>query len=191
MNDQDKTRINRVITRTGDRGDTGLADGSRISKGHPRIQVLGELDELNSALGVLRARELDKDLDTTLGLIQQLLFDIGGELAVPGRQVIDDHDLVEVESRADTLNAELPPLKEFVLPGGHPAAAWCHHCRTVARRTERHVVALRDSDDDAVNPFSLALINRLSDLLFVMARVINLRQESPETLWQPKAQRDA
>jgi cob(I)alamin adenosyltransferase len=143
MSDNDKTRINRVITRTGDRGDTGLADGSRVSKRHPRIQVLGELDELNSGMGVLRARSLDADLDTVLGLAQQLLFDIGGELAIPGHRVIDDHDLVELESRADTFNAELPPLKEFVLPGGHPDAAWCHHCRTVARRTERHFVALQ------------------------------------------------
>ena len=175
MSDKEKTRINRVITRTGDRGDTGLADGSRVSKWHPRIQVLGELDELNSGLGVLRARSLDTDLDTVLGLAQQLLFDIGGELAIPGHRVIDDHDLVELESRADTFNAELPPLKEFVLPGGHPDAAWCHHCRTVARRTERHFVALHEADEDAVNPVSLALVNRLSDLLFVMARVINLR----------------
>ncbi|MDF1723907.1 MAG: cob(I)yrinic acid a,c-diamide adenosyltransferase [Alcanivorax sp.] len=189
MSDKDKTRINRVITRTGDRGDTGLADGSRVSKWHPRIQVLGELDELNSSLGVLRARSLDADLDTALGLTQQLLFDIGGELAIPGHRVIDDHDLVELESRADTFNAELPPLKEFVLPGGHPDAAWCHHCRTVARRTERHFVALQEADEDAVNPVSLALINRLSDLLFVMARVINLRQKSPEVLWEPKTQR--
>ena len=160
----DKTRINRVITRTGDAGETGLADGSRVSKHDPRIVVLGELDELNSALGVLRARPQDADLDALLGLIQQMLFDIGGELAIPGHRVIDDHDLVEMESQADTINAELPPLKEFVLPGGHPDAAWCHHCRTVARRLERHVIALRDADEDAVNPVSQALINRLSEI---------------------------
>ena len=182
----EKTRINRVITRTGDKGDTGLADGSRVSKAHPRIHALGELDELNSALGVLRARSLDADLDKALDGIQQRLFDIGGELAVPGRAVIDDHDLVEVESQADMINAELPPLKEFVLPGGHPDAAWCHHCRTVARRVERALVTLHDADEDAVNPVSQALVNRLSDLLFVMARLINLRHEHPETLWQPK-----
>ena len=100
---RDKTRINRVITRTGDAGETGLADGSRVSKCHPRIVVLGELDELNSALGVLRARPLDSDLDAVLGLVQQMLFDIGGELAIPGHRVIDDHDLVEVESQALSL----------------------------------------------------------------------------------------
>ena len=182
----DKTRINRVITRTGDKGDTGLADGSRVSKNHPRIVALGELDELNGTLGVLRTHGLDEDMDALLAALQQRLFDIGGELAIPGRVVIDDHDLVEVESQADTLNAELPPLKEFVLPGGHPAAAWCHHCRTVARRVERQLVALRNDDVDAINPVSLALINRLSDLLFVMARLINQRNEHPETLWAPK-----
>ena len=182
----DKTRINRVITRTGDKGDTGLADGSRVSKSHPRIVALGELDELNGTLGVLRTHGLDEDMDRLLAALQQRLFDIGGELAIPGRVVIDDHDLVEVESQADTLNAELPPLKEFVLPGGHPAAAWCHHCRTVARRVERQLVALRSDDVDAINPVSLALVNRLSDLLFVMARLINQRNEHPETLWTPK-----
>ena len=186
---RDKTRINRVITRTGDAGETGLADGSRVSKCHPRIVVLGELDELNSALGVLRARPLDSDLDAVLGLVQQMLFDIGGELAIPGHRVIDDHDLVEVESQADTINAELPPLKEFVLPGGHPDAAWCHHCRTVARRLERHVIALQESVDEAVYPVIQALIFRLSDLLVVMPRLINLRHEAPETLWMPKADR--
>ena len=183
----DKTRINRVITRTGDKGDTGLADGSRVSKHHPRIMALGELDELNSSLGVLRTHGLDEDMDSLLAALQQRLFDIGGELAIPGRVVIDDHDLVEVESQADTLNAELPPLKEFVLPGGHPAAAWCHHCRTVARRVERQLVTMRHDDEDAINPVSLALVNRLSDLLFVMARLINQRNEHPETLWQPKS----
>ena len=182
----DKTRINRVITRTGDKGETGLADGSRVSKSHPRIIALGELDELNGTLGVLRTHGLDEDMETLLAELQQRLFDIGGELAIPGRIVIDDHDLVEVESQADTLNAELPPLKEFVLPGGHPAAAWCHHCRTVARRVERQLVILHNEDDDAVNPVSLALVNRLSDLLFVMARLINQRNEHPETLWAPK-----
>ena len=182
----DKTRINRVITRTGDKGDTGLADGSRVSKSHPRIVALGELDELNGTLGVLRTHGLDEDMDALLAALQQRLFDIGGELAIPGRVVIDDADLVEVESQADTLNAELPPLKEFVLPGGHPAAAWCHHCRTVARRVERQLVTVRNDDIDAINPVSLALVNRLSDLLFVMARLINQRNEHPETLWAPK-----
>ncbi|MDX1803861.1 MAG: cob(I)yrinic acid a,c-diamide adenosyltransferase [Alcanivorax sp.] len=185
----DKTRINRVITRTGDGGDTGLADGSRLRKDHPRIHGLGDLDELNSALGVLRARSLDSDLDQLLESLQQLLFDVGGELAIPGHWIVTEHDLVEVEAHADTLNAELPPLQEFVLPGGHPDAAWCHHCRTIARRVERQLVSLHGSDEEAVNPVSRALLNRLSDLLFVMARLINLRQQHDETLWLNRSSR--
>lgn len=189
MSERNKHRINRVITRTGDNGETGLADGSRLSKGHPRIHALGELDELNGVIGVLRSQQLDDDLDQLLGQVQQWLFDVGGELAIPGHRVLDDHDLVELEAHADTFNAELPPLKEFVLPGGHPSAAWCHHCRTVTRRVERQFVALHEEDDKAINPVSLALVNRLSDLLFVMARLINQRHERHEDLWTPKADR--
>lgn len=182
-----KTRINRVITRSGDDGRTGLADGSRVAKDHPRIQALGTLDELNSELGVLRARELDADLDRLLENLQQLLFDLGGELAVPGTSTLTDGDLVEVESQADTLNAELPPLEEFVLPGGHPDAAWCHHCRALARRAERDLVTLAAVDD--INPVSRAVLNRLGDLLFVMARLINQRTETPEPQWVPRRDR--
>lgn len=182
-----KTRINRVITRSGDDGLTGLADGSRVSKDHARIEALGDVDELNSALGVLRARGLDPDMDDLLNSLQQLLFDIGGELAIPGSETVSEADLVEVESQADALNAELEPLEEFVLPGGHPDAAWCHHCRTVARRAERHLVHL--NEHQPVNPESRAVINRVSDLLFVMARVINLRTDTAEPQWIRRADR--
>lgn len=176
-----KTRINRVITRSGDDGQTGLADGSRVAKFHPRIHALGDLDELNSALGVLRARSLDADMDGLLERLQHLLFDLGGELAVPGSETLNDTDLVEIESQADTLNAELEPLDEFVLPGGHPDAAWCHHCRALARRAERRLVRL--ANQEATNPVSQAVLNRIGDLLFVMARVINLRTETDEPQW--------
>ena len=191
MSDENKgkTRINRVITRSGDDGRTGLADGSRVAKDHPRIQALGTLDELNSALGVLRARALDTDLDGLLENLQHLLFDLGGELAVPGTHTLTDEDLVEVESQADTLNAELPPLEEFVLPGGHPDAAWCHHCRTLARRAERDLVALAAGDEDSVNPVSRAVLNRLGDLLFVMARLINQRTDTAEPQWVQRRDR--
>ncbi|MCU5787319.1 cob(I)yrinic acid a,c-diamide adenosyltransferase [Alloalcanivorax marinus] len=191
MSDENKgkTRINRVITRSGDDGRTGLADGSRVAKNHPRIQALGTLDELNSALGVLRARGLDADLDGLLENLQQLLFDLGGELAVPGTHTLTEEDLVEVESQADTLNAELPPLEEFVLPGGHPDAAWCHHCRTLARRAERDLVALSAGDEDSVNPVSRAVLNRLGDLLFVMARLINQRTDTAEPQWVQRRDR--
>lgn len=178
---EEKTRINRVITRSGDNGQTGLADGSRVAKFHPRIEALGDLDEFNSALGVLRARALSADMDALLERLQHLLFDLGGELAVPGSVTLTEADLVEIESQADTLNAELEPLEEFVLPGGHPDAAWCHHCRTLARRAERRLVLL--ADQEATNPISQAVINRASDLLFVMARVINLRAETDEPQW--------
>ncbi|MEO1901360.1 MAG: cob(I)yrinic acid a,c-diamide adenosyltransferase [Alcanivorax sp.] len=191
MSDENKgkTRINRVITRSGDDGRTGLADGSRVAKDHPRIQALGTLDELNSALGVLRARGLDADLDGLLENLQQLLFDLGGELAVPGTHTLTEEDLVEVESQADTLNAELPPLEEFVLPGGHSDAAWCHHCRTLARRAERDLVALAAGDEDSVNPVSRAVLNRLGDLLFVMARLINQRTDTAEPQWVQRRDR--
>ena len=122
-------------------------------------------------------------MDALLERLQHLLFDLGGELAVPGSEALTETDLVEVESQADTLNAELEPLEEFVLPGGHPDAAWCHHCRTVARRAERRLVQLSQHDDQAVNPVSRAVLNRVSDLLFVMARVINLRTETDEPQW--------
>lgn len=184
-----KTRINRVITRSGDDGRTGLADGSRVAKDHPRIHALGTLDELNSALGVLRARRLDADLDGLLENLQHLLFDLGGELAVPGTHTLTDQDLVEVESQADTLNAELPPLEEFVLPGGHPDAAWCHHCRTLARRAERDLLTLAAGDEDSVNPVSRAVLNRLGDLLFVMARLINQRTDTAEPQWVQRRDR--
>ncbi|MFP1682483.1 cob(I)yrinic acid a,c-diamide adenosyltransferase [Alloalcanivorax sp. C16-1] len=184
-----KTRINRVITRSGDDGRTGLADGSRVAKDHPRIQALGTLDELNSALGVLRARGLDADLDGLLENLQHLLFDLGGELAVPGTHTLTDQDLVELESQADTLNAELPPLEEFVLPGGHPDAAWCHHCRTLARRAERDLLTLAAGDEDSVNPVSRAVLNRLGDLLFVMARLINQRTDTAEPQWVQRRDR--
>ncbi|CUR44820.1 cob(I)yrinic acid a,c-diamide adenosyltransferase [Alloalcanivorax xenomutans] len=177
----EKTRINRVITRTGDDGHTGLADGSRVAKDHPRIEALGSLDELNSALGVLRAHPLDEDLDRLIENLQQWLFDIGGELAIPATATLTDAELVEIESQADLINAELPPLKEFVLPGGNADAAWCHHCRTVARRAERRLVTL--AAEEEVNPVSLAILNRLGDLLFIMARLINLRAETPESQW--------
>lgn len=182
-----KTRINRVITRGGDRGLTGLADGSRVRKDDARIEALGEVDELNSALGVLRARHLDADLDAILDGVQQRLLDLGGELAVPGTATLVEADVRALEAPAETLNAELPPLREFVLPGGHPDAAWGHHCRTLARRVERRLVHL--DERAAVNPLSLAMINRLSDLLFIMARVINRRTDTPEPQWVRRAQR--
>ena len=189
--ENEKQRISRVVTRSGDGGETGLADGSRVSKSHPRIDALGGLDELNSLLGVLRARALDPDLDGILEQVQQDLFDMGGELAIPGHRSIDEDDLAWLDSTTATLNDALPPLREFVLPGGHPDAAWCHHCRTQARRLERQLITLQEHSPDALNPTSRALANRLSDLLFVTARLLNQRNNTPEPQWQPKQKRNS
>ena len=182
----DKTRINRVITRSGDNGETGLADGSRLAKDNPVIEALGALDELNAAIGVLRARQLPTG-DALLEIIQQRLFELGAELAVPGKISLADDDTTELERAADKLLAPLPPLQEFVLPGGNDSAAWCHYCRTLARRCERRLVSASHSAD--INPASLRYLNRLSDLLFVLARHLNLDAGTGETQWLPRKQR--
>lgn len=178
----DKHRISRVTTRTGDGGESGLADGSRHRKDAPVFAAMGDLDELNAALGVLRSHALPADLDAPLDEVQQRLFDLGAELAVPGMLRLTDGDPETLEHHVNALNDELPPLKEFVLPGGTPAAAWCHMTRTIARRAERQLVHLHHTVPQ--NPASIAYLNRLSDLLFVLARALNLRHGHPETLWR-------
>lgn len=175
-------RINRVITRTGDGGDSGLADGSRQPKSAPVFEALGDLDELNAGLGVLRSHALGSDTDAGLDRIQQRLFDLGAELAVPGLLRLDAEDVLGIEQWCQAINKQLPSLQEFILPGGTPSAAWCHMMRTVARRAERHLVALHRIS--AQNPHSLAYVNRLSDLLFVLARQLNRQAGHPETLWR-------
>ena len=180
---KDKTRINRVITRSGDQGETGLADGSRLAKDAPVIEALGELDELNACIGVLRGRQPSAE-PALLESIQQRLFDIGAELAMPGTEKLMDDDVEALEQAAARLLQALPPLREFVLPGGNDAGAWCHYCRTVARRAERRLVSTRHVG--TVNPASLRYLNRLSDLLFVLARHLNRTADTAETLWQPR-----
>ncbi|MFN3714005.1 MAG: cob(I)yrinic acid a,c-diamide adenosyltransferase [Alcanivoracaceae bacterium] len=179
----DKNRISRVITRTGDQGETGLADGSRWPKDAPVIVALGELDELNAMIGVLRSQPGADDYPL-LDEIQQRLFDLGAELAVPGTSRLNEADVLALEAAVSEWNASLAPLREFVLPGGHSAAAWCHLCRTVARRAERALVAAQHQQ--ALNPLSLQWLNRLSDLLFVLARHINYRQGTAEPQWRPR-----
>lgn len=176
----DKTRINRVVTRTGDEGSTGLADGSRLSKDDARIEALGAIDELNGALGVLATTASDH-----AGLLAQLqnrLFDLGAELAVPGATRLTDEHVQQLEREADNRNRQLPPLREFVLPGGCEAGAWCHYCRTIARRAERRLVTLSKQAD--INPAALQWLNRLSDVLFILARQINISAGAAESLWQ-------
>jgi cob(I)alamin adenosyltransferase len=173
-------RLNRIATRTGDGGATGLADGRRVPKYHPRIQALGEMDELSSFIGLLRAEPLPQDIDKLLAQVQQRLFDLGGELALPERAGLQDAAVQQLDAALQTLNAGLPPLAEFILPGGTRPAALAHVCRAVCRRAERALVALHQSEPlrDAPRQY----LNRLSDLLFVLARALNHAQG--EVYWQ-------
>lgn len=177
-------RLSKIYTRTGDAGTTGLADGSRIDKDALRIQAYGDLDELNSHIGLVLAHEVPAEIRTCLGEIQQMLFDLGGDLCIPGRESVKETHVTWLESWLDHLNADLPMLREFVLPGGNPPAACCHVARTVCRRAERVAVALAKSEP--VAPLVLGYLNRLSDLLFVIARVLARRNDGQEILWQPQ-----
>lgn len=178
-------RLSKIYTRTGDDGSTGLADGNRIAKNAQRVEAMGTADELNSHVGVLiETLGGDDELLEPLRRIQHHLFDLGGEFAIPGSKVIGDDHIHWLESTLDRLNADLPPLKNFVLPGGSPAAAQCHLARAVCRRAERVVVAL--SHEDSINIASRHYLNRLSDLLFVMARRLARRNGAEETLWEQK-----
>ena len=175
-------RLSKIYTRTGDDGSTGLGDGSRIDKDHLRIEAIGSVDELNSLIGQLLVHELPGPVQSTLTTIQHSLFDVGGELCLPGQQVITADRVTFLESVLDQLNSGLAPLKEFILPGGCAAAAACHHARTVCRRAERRVYALGKAEP--VNEFTLQYLNRLSDLLFVMARHLNKVAGVPDVCWQ-------
>ncbi len=180
-------RLTRIYTRSGDQGTTGLANGSRVPKYHPRIEALGDVDELNCLLGCLLAElSADDALSPLLQRIQNDLFDLGGELAVadPNYTVITIEVVEWLEAELDRLNDALPPLQEFILPGGTPAAAQAHLARSICRRAERRTVALAEAD--SVNPQGVAYLNRLSDLLFVCARVLSRRDGGAEVLWQPR-----
>ena len=179
-------RLTRIYTRTGDDGSTGLGDGTRVPKDALRIQAYGTVDELNSQLGALLALECPETIALPLGEVQQALFDLGSELCIPGYRVIDADATAWLEVWLDHWNAELPPLKDFILPGGSSAAAACHLARTICRRAERLMVGLMATED--VNPQALAYINRLSDFLFVAARVL-ARQAGAEVLWAKSRQR--
>lgn len=181
-------RLSKLYTRTGDAGATGLANGSRVSKDSPRIEAIGAVDELNSATGILLAG-LDtpalEPLHATLVPVQHRLFDIGGELAIPGANIIDASDVTELEQLIDRFNAELPPLKEFILPGGSLQIAQAHLARSICRRAERRYLTLATAE--TINPQALTYLNRLSDLLFVIARSIARLDNTPEVLWRPKS----
>ena len=178
-------RLSKIYTRTGDDGTTGLADGNRIAKDALRVEALGTVDELNCHIGVLiETLEADDTLVDALRRIQHHLFDLGGECAIPGSAAISDGHIQWLEQTLDQHNEALPPLKNFILPGGSPAAAQCHLARAVCRRAERILVAL--GHEDTMNHLSRHYLNRLSDLLFVFARVLARRSGAREILWDQK-----
>ncbi len=175
-------RLSRITTRTGDDGTTGLGDGTRVHKSALRIQVMGDLDELNSALGLVLAEPLSPSARGRLTQIQNQLFDLGGELCIPGHRVITETQLSYLDQAIQELNAPLPPLREFILPGGSRAAAACHLARTVARRAERSMAALKIDGD--LSGMALQYLNRLSDFLFIQARTLNREAGVSDVLWQ-------
>ena len=174
-------RLSKIYTRTGDAGTTGLGDGTRVSKAAPRVQSIGDVDELNSMIGVLLCGSLSHDMRNLLQDIQHTLFDLGGELSIPGSELVNVSHVQGIEAAIDRYNAGLPPLKEFVLPGGSRTAALCHLARTVSRRAERSVVGLAESEQ--VNPHGMMYLNRLSDLFFVLARTLAREHGGTEILW--------
>jgi cob(I)alamin adenosyltransferase len=196
-------RLSRIVTRTGDAGDTGLTGGARVPKTHPRVAAMGDVDELNSQLGVLLTQKLPPALRKTLTRIQHELFNLGGELSMPGSTLVTEAHLAMLEGEVEALNAKLPPLKDFVLPGGTPAAAAAHLARAMCRRAERAVWAVHAEigvrvgfPDDApprqkvrgnptLTPISARYLNRLSDFLFVAARVLaRSKKGARETQWR-------
>ena len=175
-------RLTKIYTRTGDGGTTGLADGSRVAKDAPRIEAIGAVDELNSALGVLLAESLPEAARNCLENVQNDLFDLGGELSVPGHTIMTKAHVDRLERELDGFNALLPPLKDFILPAGSRAASLAHMARAICRRAERRLVSL--SRKQKLSPPMRAYLNRLSDLLFVIARALNRAEGKPDVLWQ-------
>ena len=181
-------RIDTIVTRGGDRGETSLGDGSRVRKDSPRIDAIGAVDEANAAIGLLRVQTREmSEIDAMLARVQNDLFDLGADLCVPGqagdRLRLTDAPILRLDTEVESLIERLPPLRSFVLPGGSPAAAQAHFARTVVRRAERAIAAV-----DALNPALLRYLNRLSDHLFVLARVLN-NDGAGDVLWVPGANR--
>ena len=181
-------RLSKIATRTGDNGTTGLGDGSRVEKNHLRVHALGDVDELNAHLGLLLCEDVPGKLKEDLISIQHDLFDFGGELSIPGHAMISEMRIAFLDKLLAGYNEDLPPLKEFILPGGSHAAAQAHVCRTVCRRAERSVVALGKAEP--VRDQLRQYLNRLSDLLFVWSRVLNRHAGGPDVLWDRKRLND-
>ena len=175
-------RLSKIATRTGDNGSTGLGDGSRTEKDSVRIHSLGEVDELNSFVGLLLCEEMPADLREELVSIQHDLFDLGGELCIPGYQMIKEEHVERLDALLAKYNATLPALTEFILPAGSRAAAVSHVCRTVCRRAERAIVTL--GKVETINDFPRQYVNRLSDLMFVLSRVLNRFAGGSDVLWR-------
>ncbi len=180
-------RLSKIYTRTGDDGSTGLGDGTRVAKDSLRVDAYGTVDEANSCIGLVLASDVPDDIRSLLTSVQHQMFDLGGELCIPGHAAIDDADVERLEQHLDRYNDDLPPLKDFILPGGGEAAARCHIARTVVRRAERETVAL--SRVEAVRPQAIRYLNRLSDLLFVLSRVLARASGHGEVLWNHERRR--
>lgn len=181
-------RLSKIYTRTGDDGSTGLGDGSRVGKDSLRVAAYGTVDELNSTIGMVLASDgVDDEVREVLTQAQHDLFDLGGELCIPGMAMIEDADIDRLEQVLDRFNDPLPPLKDFILPGGGMAASCCHLARTVCRRAEREVIALGREED--IRPQAQRYLNRLSDLLFVLCRVLARASGHGEVLWQHERRR--
>jgi cob(I)alamin adenosyltransferase len=181
-------RLSKIATRTGDKGTTGLGDGSRVDKDSLRVHAMGDVDELNSHIGVLLCEDLPAALHEELRAIQHDLFDLGGELSIPGYTLITEAQVAQLDALLEKYNADLAPLKDFILPGGSRAAAVAHVCRTVCRRAERAIVSL--SKADRINEAPRQYMNRLSDLLFVLARVLNRDAGGKDVQWKREQHQD-
>lgn len=175
-------RLSKITTKTGDSGTTGLGDGSRVAKTHPRVAAMGDIDELNSFVGLLLTESIPAALREALTNVQHDLFDLGGEMSIPGYTAITDAHVERLEALTESLNADLSMLKDFILPGGSRAAAYAHLVRTICRRAERALIALSTEED--VSLAARVYLNRLSDMAFVLARVLNRDLGHSDVLWQ-------
>ncbi|MBY0571314.1 MAG: cob(I)yrinic acid a,c-diamide adenosyltransferase [Burkholderiaceae bacterium] len=180
-------RLSKIATRTGDAGSTGLGDGSRVDKDALRVHAMGDVDELNSHIGVLLCENLSPQLRHELISIQHDLFDMGGELCIPGYSLITETQVARLDALLEKYNADLPPLRDFILPGGNRPAALAHVCRTVCRRAERAIVSV--GKNEAINDHPRQYMNRLSDLLFVLSRVLNRVDGGSDVLWEKERER--
>lgn len=180
-------RLSKIATRTGDAGTTGLGDGSRIAKDALRVHAMGDVDELNSQIGVLLCEDMPDQMKHELVSIQHDLFDMGGELCIPGYTMITEAQVTRLDALLEKYNADLPPLKDFILPGGSRAAAIANVCRTVCRRAERAIVSVGAAE--TINDAPRQYMNRLSDLLFVLSRVLNRYAGGSDVLWEKERER--